>query len=159
MAKTKRSFDAALAAFIKGQNNLANLARECANLALTHFDEHGDVSYLQRFHDAFRQNFMRKKALVAWACEHMPLTYEGNKFSKNKADDAVKPNLTAAVAVDFWDFKPEGAIEFYVGSDVLKALNKILDNFDAGKKKKPANDKAHDVVIAARRVLSNLSVN
>lgn len=156
MSTTKRDFEVVLAAFVKSQEQLVGLAREAANMAISHFAEHGDVAYLQRFHDACRKNFMRRQALVSWACDFMPLVFEGGKFSKNKKEDAIEPDLEGALASDFWDYKPEATVEFYVGSDVIKALNKVIDGFDGGKRKMPANEDATKMVNAAKNAVSRL---
>lgn len=153
---TKRDFDTVLKAFVKTQGELVSLAREAANMAIVHFDEHGDVSYLQRLHDAFQQNFMRRQALVAWAADHMPLAFSQGKFSKDKRDSAVVPNLAGALAIDFWEYKPEPTVEFYVGSDVIKALNRVLDGFE-GKRKEAADENAHKMVVAAKNQIEKLN--
>ena len=158
MSTTSRTFDMALRAFLKSQTELMGLARECANLAISHFAEHGDTSYLQRLHDAFAKNFMRRTALVAWACEHAPIVFEGSKFSKDKSETAVAMNLDGALSVDFWDFKPEAVAEYYVGSDVIEALTRALKTFEGGKRKIPAPDSdAETMLAAAKRAVSQLT--
>ena len=158
MSTTARTFDAALRAFLKSQTELMGLARECANLAISHFAEHGDTSYLQRLHDAFAKNFMRRVALVAWACEHGPIVFEGNKFTKDKRENAVAMNLEGALSVDFWDFKPEAVAEYYVGADIIEALQRALKAFEGGKRKIPTPDSdAETMLAAAKRAVSQLT--
>lgn len=154
---TKRTFDVALKAFLKSQTELMSLARECAGIALVHFAEHGDVSYIQRLHDALAKNFMRRVAFVAWACEHSPLVFEGGKFKKDTSETAVEFRVDEALQVDFWDFRPEATVEYYVGTDVIEALTKVVKNFESGKKKIPAPDSDAEVVLhAAKKAIANL---
>ena len=156
MSNTKRDFDAALKAFVKTQGELVGLARECANMAIQHFAEHGDVSYLQRLHDAFVKNFMRRTALVAWACDFMPLEFKQGKFSKDKRENAVEPRLVEALQVDFWDYKPEAVVEFYVGSDVLEALKRTIKQFENTDRKAPADENAVAFVKSAKNAIEQL---
>jgi hypothetical protein len=119
---TKLGFDALLHKFISSQRTTMNYARKLSEMALQHFHDHGDVTYLTRLYAAFEKNFMRRSALVKWACAHAPLRFEKSEFSKNKDSGAVELNLKAAFETPFWDFAPEQEITRYTVTAAYQRL-------------------------------------
>lgn len=132
-----RKFEDVLAAFIKATNSSKKLAGECAQMAITHFHAHGDVSRCQQFFDAMPQNYLRKAAFVAWLVYHSPILLEDKKFSKDMAraeelgDAAWK--IEEALATTFWDFQPEQPVVNYSLDDAQSQVIRLVKRLRSAK--------------------------
>lgn len=127
MTAFKGTFEEALKAFSKATAQSMHLAGTCAQMALEHFSESGDLSYCQRFFDTMPANYSRRAAFVAWLVEFAPVVFEKQKFLKDKGTDAIKlplteEQVTLALKKPFWEFAPEAPIVTVTALDFDKAL-------------------------------------
>ena len=127
------TFNDALLAFRKSNALSRAWARYCAEHSLMHFSQHGDVTYIQRFHDALTRNWNRRNAYVSWLVEFSPIAYDNGKFSKDKRENAKPFNLTGALKEPFWDFKPEKEYGEMTLLGVFEMLFKSLDKAEKHK--------------------------
>lgn len=139
------TFDKALKGFVTSTTNSMKFARMCANLAISHFAEHGDVIYAQNFVDAMPKNYIRKAAFLKWLAAFSPVIMIDGKLAKDKADTAVKFDVEEAHKVDFWDFAPDMEMVEFDQTDILKALKGALKKFENHEKYKP-----HDAATVIR---------
>ena len=113
----KRTFDQALNTFSRSIKTSMTAARECSNLAIEAFAEHGDLSLAQRFFDAMPNNYVRKTAFVEWMAHFSPVTFEKGKFTKDKSDDAIEFDVPHAMLSAFWEWKPDAALALLLKDD------------------------------------------
>lgn len=151
MAKllSERAFANKLNSMVKAAETTAELCRELSNDSIRHFEEHKDTTKLKRLHDAMLKNFLRRTALVAWAQTFSPLKIEGERWFLDKSREAVNFNTKAAMAVPFWDFKPEPENTALTVELIFQLVEKLTKKLD---KSEPADDRAErarDVVGAA----------
>lgn len=106
-----------LGAFRQATQSAMQLCAALAGAALLHFNEHGDVIYLNELLEAIPENYGRRAAYVKWAADHAPLGMRDGKFIKDKAkaeklnwdnpDGEVKAALLKkAQEKEFWDYVP-----------------------------------------------------
>lgn len=124
------TFDKALKGFVTSTNNSMKFARMCANIAIKHFAEHGDVIYAQNFLDAMPKNYVRRAAFLKWLASHSPVIMVDGKLAKDKAETAVAFNVEAAHAIDFWEFAPDMEVVEFDTTDILKALKGAIKKFE-----------------------------
>jgi hypothetical protein len=141
----KRTFEQALDAFVKSGKAMMNAARECAEISITQFSEHGDLSKAQQFMDAMHKNYNRKDAFLRWLVTYAPVKLEGGKLKKDQSREDVV-NLEAALAKDFWDFKPQLEDINFTAADVFSAVERALKRLHKDNVK-AADDKASEQLI------------
>lgn len=139
--KDKISFENALKRFSLSTKAAMHFARVCAELALQHFNDHGDVSLCQRFLDAMPKNYNRRAAFERWLQKYSPITKVDGLFAKDKSETAVKFNLEAAFKQPFWDDVPDPEAVVWDDSDVIRSLQSALKRFKR-ENAKPVNDEA-----------------
>lgn len=152
---TTRTFDEALASYVKATSLSMIAATECSRLAITQFETDGDLGYCQRFHDAMPKNYARRVAFIKWLMAFSPVAYAGGKLTKDKAADAAKFDLEGAFKEDFWNYAPEIEVIEYMADDVILALQNVLKKFD-GNRYSAKNDAAALKVAAAKTLVANL---
>jgi hypothetical protein len=140
------AFDKALKGFASSIKTNMSFALACAVLSLTHFEAHGDTSYIQRFHDAMPKDYARRAAYLLWLREHSPLTMKDGKFVKDTTEAAIEFDLAGAKAKPFWEYAPEREQVAWGANDVVVALERAIKRFKSGKK--PAADDAATAKLA-----------
>ena len=119
-------------------------ALACSQLALTHFQKHGDASQIQLFHDAMPENYLRRNAFKAWLRDHAPITMEGGRFAKRKGltpeQEAAAWNMERAMNTPFWEWAPESETFIWDIQNVYEALERTVQGFTKETdKRKPAS--------------------
>jgi len=115
--------------------NAKQYAREAALLALDHYREHGDTSYLNQFGEVLTshaKNFTRKNPYLIWACTFANVKWENEKFSKDMSRKDMVIDMEKAAAKDFWDFVPEKVAKAITGDDIIARLKAQLKSFENG---------------------------
>ena len=139
MAKSnKEVFEQSMRIFIKSTATSMRTALKLSQMGLEHFAECGDTIWLQRFHDAMPKNFHRRVAFVKWAQTFAPISFEENKFSKDKSEDANELDLVGAMKTTFWDFTSETPLAFWKDADLIQALEREIKKRE-GKKQVAAD--------------------
>ena len=163
MAKNiRKTFETLLAQFVKSTSDSMEAARELANITISQFDEHGDLSFAQSFVDAMPGNYIRRVAYLSWLADYSPLIVEGGakdgyKLSKDKSPEANEFNVAVATAISFWEYKPEPEQIHFGQNDVVKALKAAVRKF--GKDRYHASsDQATLAVSAAKDMITELEV-
>jgi hypothetical protein len=151
--KAPKTFLEMLEAFKTATSRSKKLALDCSQMALQHFADHGNVHYLQLFHDAMPKNFLRRGAFIKWACDHAPLVWKESKFRKDTSEAAVTLDLARANKVAFWDYNPETPILNYNSDNVIAAFEAVIKRFDNGDKTKPADNAAQATFEQLRAVV------
>lgn len=153
MSKTPRTFEEKLEAFKNATTRSKKYALECSQMALQHFADHGNVHYLQMFHDAMPKNYLRRNAFVKWAVDHAPLVWKESKFRKD-LDSTKAVDLAKAFKTPFWDYNPENPITNYTSETVVEAFEKVIKKFD-GDKQKPLNAAAQSTFELLRKAVES----
>lgn len=164
------SFDEALKAFAKANDNSLKFARICSRMALSHFSEHGDLSYVQRFFDTMIANYNRRAAYTAWMIKFAPVVLDKMKWSKDKTAEGfgkgtpeshvlTDEQLAAAFKVDFWEFAPEAPIVVITALDFDKALLAFIQRWAKESKNRKIDmpttkDHIHDIEEVVKSRLS-----
>jgi hypothetical protein len=133
------NFEKALKGFVKATASSMKYALACSQLALTHFQEHGDLTPAQRFLEAMPKNYVRRAAFLKWLAAHAPVTMENGKLLKDKSDKAIDFNLDGAFAKPFWEFAPDQEEVIFSKADVLAAFMATVKRFRKDKTK-PATE-------------------
>lgn len=135
-AEAKSEFHAHLDTFKKSMATLKASMLACSQLALKHFQQHGDLSQVQEFHDAMLEhgkNVTRINALKAWLRDNAPITMEGGRFIKRKGLDAEEEkaawNMARAMEKPFWDYLPDTEVFVWEIKDVFTALEQTVNRF------------------------------
>ena len=126
MSKEKVTFDEALKRFVKHTALSMKYAEMCAQMALQHFHDHGQVARLQQFFDAMPENWVRKAAFKLWLRDHAPITMVDGKFLKDVSEDANEFNLAQAFAKPFWEFAPDPEDVYFGRSDLVSDIEKLI---------------------------------
>lgn len=97
---------------------------ETAVLCLTHASEHGDITLLSKLAEAMPKS-TRRKALIAWAVAHAPITFseKQEQFKLKKKRNESDWHIEEADAVPFWDYTKEKKPAQY---DLSKAVNGLV---------------------------------
>jgi hypothetical protein len=142
------SFDARLIAFVKATKSSMAAALDCSKLAILHFEQHGDLSYAQRFLEAMPKNYVRRVAFVKWLAAHAPVLVEQAKLVKDKGENAVPFNTKAALAMPFWEYAPDQEDIIVTSEDAFKKFQAAVKFFrrDNVKMKDEAGKKLVDAV-------------
>lgn len=165
LAKASQSqttaFDKLLLIFKKTQARAMSACWDAAKIAMQHFHDHGNVSLLQRLHDAMDENFSRRAAFLKWAGENSPLAMEKGLFMKDKTANARPFNLEVAFAKEFWQYAPAPKITFFTAEGILDQIEGLLTRYEkAAKDMKgntlPASDKVVPIITALREAVTPL---
>lgn len=138
----KLSFDQLIGKFRVATQASLELAETLSKMALTHFKEHGDTAYINRFLDAMPKNYLRRGAFEKWCKDFSPLMKVDGVFVKDKSEKANKFNLEEAFKKPFWEHNPDREVVFWEETDIVVSLQRALKRFDNTKSFKPANAKA-----------------
>lgn len=160
MAQHKRStsFEVALKNFKRSVKSSMRYARDCAELALEHFAEHGNTSKLTTFLEAMPDNYLRKAALVKWAVTFAPLSLESKKFVKDMTRKDMKIDLKAAFEKPFWDFAPEPEIKNFTADDLLANVQTLIRRYENAERMKAADEQAERTLKALKQAVENVKV-
>jgi len=154
---SKVAFTKALAAFVKATNSSMKYARQCAEMAIQHYQEHGDLSYAQELLDAMPRNYVRRVAFLKWLSAHSPVAMDGPKLVKDKSDGhETRWNIEAALATPFWDFAPDPEQISFVDTDVVTSLNSAIARFENEKRYSPKDKAASDKLAEAKAAVAKL---
>lgn len=152
-ARKPVDFDTALGRFIKATKDSMTYARQCAELAIKHYQEHGDLSQCQKFLDAMPKNYTRRVAFLQWLAAHAPVTIADGKLLKDRSENALDFNLDGAMAKPFWDFAPEKPIVNFTAADLADAVRKLIARYENADKMRPADDDAAQEIVAIKRAV------
>lgn len=150
------AFKIALREFSKSAHNTMKYARICAELAILHFEQHGDLVYAQAFLDNMPKNFVRRAAFLKWLAAFSPVTMSQGKLAKDKGAKAISFNTEKALATPFWDFAPDPENVMWGETDVVKALKSAIRRFD-GDNYTPASPAATLKLEAAKAAIAKIS--
>ena len=146
---TDMTFPQALSEYKKSIKKTSELALACSIMALGHYAQHGDVTYIQQFFAATPKNYGRREAFKLWACDHAPLMFDQGAFKKDhdRAENGengaiLNVELEAAQAKPFWDYHPEKEAQVYAPSDVITQLKRVTGRYHNENRYKPEDDKA-----------------
>lgn len=131
-------------------------ARQCAEMALIHFEAYGDTVYCQSFVDTANEvgkNYVRVQAFLAWAQEYSPLKQEGGRLVKDKSADAAVFDIAGALKISFWDFAPEQAIKAFDSQEVAKLLLGVVGKLRNTEKWQPKDNSAVDALNEADKAI------
>lgn len=135
-AEAKSEFHAHLDTFKKSMATLKAAMLACSQLALKHFQQHGDLSQVQEFHDAMLEhgkNVARINSLKAWLRDNAPISMEGGRFIKRKGltadEEKAAWNMAKAMATPFWDYLPDTEIFVWEIKDVFQSLEQTVKRF------------------------------
>jgi hypothetical protein len=122
----------------RGQKLQADMHRVACSV-LSHAFEHGDIRPLAKLLQAMPES-SRSNALRAWSEHFGPVRYDGKNplFVKGRENQ-----MAAAMAMPFWQFKPE---EDYQPLDVIKSLNVLMKKLVTDGEK---TERDHTAVITA----------
>jgi hypothetical protein len=118
------------------------LALELSKMALQHFHDHGDVAYIQKFHDAMPENYARRTAFKLWLRDNAPITMEGKKFLKDKDEDAIEFNLERAFGKPFWEYAPEKETIVWKADTFITQLERDIKRYGSSDKMEAADEHA-----------------
>lgn len=163
-ANQTTSFEKLLLVFKKTQAKSMEACLEAAKIALQHFHDHGNVSLLQRLHDAMDENFSRRAAFLKWAGENSPLAMENKLFLKDKSANARPFNLEKAFAQPFWEYSPAPKITFFTAEGIVEQIENMLNKYqkaatDTTSNSKPASEKVVSIISRLREVVTPLKAD
>lgn len=150
---TKIDFETALSRFVKATKQSMTYARQCAELAIQHYSQHGDLSQCQKFLDAMPKNYTRRVAFLQWLAAHAPVTIADGKLLKDRGENAIDFDLDGAMAKPFWDFAPEKPIVNFTAADLAEAVRKLIARYKNAEKMRPADDMAAQEIIDIERAV------
>jgi hypothetical protein len=136
------------------------LAAVLAMVAVTHFAQHGDTSYIADFYGDLStagKNYVRRASFLKWLVKYAPVKMEEKKFVKdqelaakmdwdNANGEAKAALLKAAGEVAFYDFDPEAEIVNFSASDVRERVLKLVKTLKNENKAHAADDAAKDAL-------------
>lgn len=127
-----KTFEQLLALFVSSQKRAKEYASQCAEMALKHFEKHGDLSYCQKFHDAIDEKFGRRVVFLAWLRAYSPITIEKGQLKKDGSPDAPEFNVEKACSRPYWehDLVPKEQI-YFGGDDVVTQINRVVSRFES----------------------------
>lgn len=132
------SFEQALQEFVGSTNQSMRSARLATELAMVHYYNTGDLSQCQKFLDSIPKNYVRLSAYKSWLGTYCPCKIENGRLFKDKspatteyfggtADHPMSENwLLKALAISFWDHKPEPDDIALSEGDVIKLILKTV---------------------------------
>lgn len=147
-------FEARLRTFVNSTKTAMKAALDCANMSIAHFEEHGDLSYAQKFFDAMPKNYVRRMAFVQWLAAFSPVTMEKGKFIKDKHEDAVEFNVKIAHSQSFWDYAPDPEEIHWGKADLVAQVKSLITRYKGDRY--VANDDQSEEALGK---LENLVVN
>ena len=111
--------------------------RKAANIAITVFETHGDLSLCQRILDSMndksRSGVVKRSGFLTWLVTFSPAILDVDdkkKLVKDKTDDAVGFDVKTAVKTDFWTLSANNDEELlFNGEDVWKEVNRVLKKY------------------------------
>lgn len=160
MAK-EMTFDVALQRFMRSTAVSMASARMCAEMAIRHFEAHGDLSLAQRFYDAIANgkanNYVRKAAFVKWLAAHSPVTMAGGIFKKDTKETAVQFNVKKACEKSFWEYAPDPEAIVFEATDVVKMISNVVKRLSNDEKAKPLDDKAKEALSKVKAFAASLA--
>lgn len=153
----RKTFDAKRSEARAQTGTLKALYQELANAAISHFQVHGDTSYIADLYSDMKdsgKNFIRSVSFIKWLTNFAPIKIVEKRFVKDKAREAeIWPTKEAAAKmvemaskVAFWDFDPETAIVNFEFADLLKAMAQLVKRFENTKHMKPKDAEATEAL-------------
>lgn len=158
----KAEFYHHLDVFKKSMATLKAAMLACSQLALKHFQKHGDLSQVQEFHDALVEhgkNVTRVNAFKAWLRDNAPISMEGGRFIKRKGltaeEEKAAWNMDRAMATPFWDYLPDTEVFVWEIKDVFQSLEQTVKRFkrDNPDKIKAASDEDKRQLDTVERII------
>lgn len=140
------TFEKALSLYKRASDNSQKLARQCAQMALRLFLEHGNITQCQQFLDAIPANFQRRAAYVKWLMAFAPVSYEKGQLSVDKSEGSKEANLDGALAVDWWDFAPDKEVIHFAKGDVIVQLERVVKRYTKSDNYKAKDEEAIAIV-------------
>ena len=127
---SNQKFELYLSRAEKAVKGVAINYRKAANIAIAHFEKSGDLSLCQRILDSMntktRSGVVKRSGYLNWLVTFSPAILDPEdkkKLVKNKADDAVKFDVKAALKTDMWTFSANNDEEFVFSSDdIMKVI-------------------------------------
>jgi hypothetical protein len=131
-------------------------ALQLSQFTIQHFERHGDLGPVQRFYNAMTKNYHRRAAYKVWVMAHSPVKVEGDKFTKDKGEDARPFDVQGALKKPFWEFAPEKEDVYFVTEDVYTAVMKTIKKFQ-GEKYHAADKTSGDFIANAMAAIEELN--
>lgn len=129
--KASANFDAALKRFHKSARTHREDARECAEYAIKHFAEHGDLIYADRFVEALHETrTLKARSFVGWMIKHAPVEFKGKFKGDAKRGKPSETDLESALAEAFWDVNPDPKVQEMSYDDLFKTLDRTVARFE-----------------------------
>jgi hypothetical protein len=164
------TFDKKRATFRKSLETSKALAAVLAMVAVTHFAQHGDTSYIADFYGDLStagKNYVRRASFLKWLVKYAPVKMEEKKFVKdqelaakmdwdNANGEAKAALLKAAGEVAFYDFDPEAEIVNFSASDVRERVLKLVKTLENANKSKPVDEQATNAVAKLKELATAL---
>lgn len=151
-AKKSISFETRLKTFKSSVKTNMSAARDCAEMALVHFQKTGDLVYLQQFFDAMPKNYLRRTALIEWAVTYSPAMLDGGTWKKDKKGNEF--NIEQALKVPFWEFKPEPEVMNFSAEDFKNKVLSLVKRFENPEKTHAKDEKAKALVKAVKAAVA-----
>ena len=148
-------FDDTLAKFVRSTKDSMEAAWECAKMAITTFEEHGDLGQAQRFLEAMPKNYVRRAAFLKWLAAFSPVTMEKNKLIKDKAENATAFDLKAAFVKPFWDYAPDKEDVNWGTEDLKAQLKKLVARYE-GEHYQANDNQAEEALGKVKNFVANL---
>lgn len=155
-ANISRTFEQVLKLFVTTTAKSMEYAREASQMALEHFQKHGDTGYLQRFLDAMPKNYTRREAYLKWLVDFAPVKMEQGKLLKVPGSDHSAIDLAAAFKKAFWDHHPERDIENFTAENVVVGLQRVVKRYHNANRYKATDDNAVTVLDLAEQLVEQL---
>ena len=156
MNMNRATFNLQIGKYRKVSETSLKLARALSNAAILQFEEHGDLSYAQEFHDAMPKNYARRAAFLKWMRDFSPFKSEAGHFVKDKSETAKDFNTDGATTVDFWEHSPETELVLFGADNVVVALEKVVKAHTNTKKMRPISPSASEALEKVRNFITNL---
>ena len=149
------TFEQVLEKFKAASADSMTYARLAAEMALSHFAEHGNLVRCQQFFDVLSENNYVKRcklSFVRWLVEYAPIKVEQGKLTKDRErDDEI--DMDGAKKTPFWDLAPPQEIIDFDKDDIVSALKRALTPF-RGDRRVAANDEASDTLNEADKAVA-----
>ncbi len=158
----REALEIALKGFHGSTQASMRFARECAELSIMQFEDHGDLQFVYDFLSAIEKsgkNYVRKAAYISWLAAHAPIAFDKDKkrLVKDKKANATAFNIEKAIAKPFWEFKPDTEVALFTKLDLLRALEGTVKRYENGNKFKAANEATENMLIKAKAAITALA--